>query len=290
MAKSWFGVVTGALICVGLTLAGCEKQPAGPAKPAPSEGAKVTKPKPAVPPEEKKAAKPAEAPKPAPAAEKPAAQPAPPAPAPSVAEPAPIPPPAGAVVLFDGKDNSKWEGMGGKPCPWKVENGALACVPGSGSIVSKEEFGDCRLHIEFRVPLMPDAKGQSRGNSGVYLQGRYEIQVLDSFGIAQPDKGDCGALYSIVAPRVNACKPPEQWQTYDITFRAPKFDAQGKMVKKGELTVLQNGIDIIDKFPLDRNTPGELDKDLSKPGPILLQDHGNLVKYRDIWLVPLKAE
>jgi hypothetical protein len=278
LVESSLGLIVGALMGFGLALAGCEKEPAAPAKP-----------KTAAPVRQEEAAKPAATPEAPKAAPKPTevAKPAPPAEKPAVAEPAPIPPPAGAVVLFDGKDNSKWEGMGGKPCPWKVENGALACVPGSGSIVSKEKFGDCRLHIEFRVPLMPDAKGQARGNSGVYLQGRYEIQVLDSFGIAQPDKGDCGALYSIVAPRVNACKPPEQWQTYDITFRAPKFDAQGKMTKKGELTVLQNGINIIDRFPLDRNTPGELDKDLSKPGPILLQDHGNLVKYRDIWLVPL---
>jgi hypothetical protein len=282
--RTWIGM--GGCLAFGLAIAltGCEKQqgPAGEKKALPPTAAKESakseaKPSPS-------AAKPAEAPKtPAQAP----AKPAPPAAAAAkAAEPAPVPPPPGVKVLFDGKDASGWVRTDGKPCPWKVENGALCCVPSSGSIMTQEKFGDFQLHIEFMTPLMPDAKGQARGNSGVYLQGRYEIQILDSLGLP-PKDNECGSLYSIVAPRVNACKPPETWQTYDITFRAPKFDVQGKMTQKGELTVIQNETNIIDKFALDKNTPGELDKDLSKPGPLMLQDHGNLVKFRNIWMKPL---
>ncbi len=262
-------------------------KPAAP-KPAPP------KPKPAAP---KPAAKPA-APKPAPAKPKPkpAAKPVTPKPAPKPApakpaakpQPKPVPPPKGAIVLFDGKDTSGWTKTDGKPFPWKVEDGAMVCVPRSGSIRTKQTFGDHKLHIEFRVPYMPKALGQARGNSGVYIQGRYEIQVLDSFLIKQPGKGDCAALYSLIAPSKNACGRPMEWQTYDITFRAPKFDKDKKMTKKGRITVVQNGQTVIDDKEIPDTTPGGIDRDPTKPGALMLQDHGNTVAFRNVWVVPIK--
>ena len=140
--------------------------------------------------------------------------------------PAPVPKIAGLVQLFDGTSGSlaaNWR-QGGKPPSWSIENGAMTSV--KGDIATVEKYMDFQLHIEFRVPYMPDKKGQGRGNSGVFLQGRYEIQVLDSYGIREPGSGDCGAVYSQYAPLVNACKPPLQWQTYDIAYRAPRFDSQ----------------------------------------------------------------
>lgn len=212
-------------------------------------------------------------------------------------------PPKGAVVLFDGKDASGWLRVGGKGAPhqWKVEDGAFVCDPRKGSVLTKQKFGDQKLHIEFRTPHMPDAsKGsQARGNSGVYLQGRYEIQVLDSYGLDRPiQNDDCGALYKLITPSYNACLPPNEWQSYDITFHAPKFDKSGKkMIKKGRLTVVQNGITIIDDKEIPGTTAGGVDDnpkkrgtqyDVAKPGPLMLQDHGNTVAFRNIWVVPLK--
>jgi hypothetical protein len=155
--------------------------------------------------------------------------------------------------------------------------------------VTKERFSDYQLHLEFKTPLLPDAKGQARGNSGVFMQGRYEIQVLDSFGL-EPGKGDCGALYNKAAPLVNACRPPREWQTYDITFRAPRFDAEGKVTENGRVTVLQNGTCVQNNTEIPGTTWGETFGKLSDPGPIVLQDHGNPVEYRNIWIIPLPAK
>lgn len=197
-------------------------------------------------------------------------------------------PPAGAVVLFDGKDASAWVRMDDKPCPWKVEDGALVCVPRSGNIKTKKTFDSHKLHIEFRTPLMADAKGQARGNSGVYIQGLYEVQVLDSFGL-EPKDDDCGAIYKQYAPSKNACLPPEQWQSYDITFHAPVFK-DGKVEKKARITVVQNGITIIDNKEIGPTLGGiaRRYREQDKPGPLMLQDHGNLVAFRNIWVEPLK--
>jgi hypothetical protein len=168
-----------------------------------------------------------------------------------------------------------------------VENGYAEIAPGKGDIMTKKKFGDCQLHVEFWIPLLANRKGQSRGNSGVYLQGRYEVQVLDSYNNSTYPKGVCGALYNIIAPTKNASKPPEQWQTYDITFRAPRVDGQDKVTEKGEITVVHNGTTIIDKGQFDHPTGGELDNKQGTPGPILLQDHGAKVRYRNIWIKPL---
>ena len=212
-------------------------------------------------------------------------------------------PPKGAIVLFDGKDLSGWTKLDGKPAPWKVEDGYMECVPKQGDIKTKENVGpDFQLHVEFWLPLMANATGQGRSNSGVYLQGRYEIQVLDSYMNKTYANGACGALYGIIAPNwaaaeekglsepKNPCKPPEQWQTYDITFHAPRVNGQGKVTESGRLTVVQNGVTVIDNGAFDQVTGGALDEKIGEPGPIRLQDHGNKVRSRNIWLKPLGAK
>jgi hypothetical protein len=197
----------------------------------------------------------------------------------------PIPPPEGAIVLFDGKSLDAWVKQDGKTKPtWKVLEGGLLEVQ-RGNIITRAKFdGDFELHVEFRVPYMPQAKGQARGNSGVYLQGRYEVQILDSYGL-QSKNNDCGAIYEVAAPRVNACKAPTIWQSYDIEFHSPKCE-NGKMVTPPRMTVYQNGIKIHDNvaIPVDHTRAG-METDPCTPGPILLQDHGNPVQFRNIWLV-----
>jgi hypothetical protein len=203
------------------------------------------------------------------------------------------PPPAGAKVLFDGKNLEGWVMQkGNAPPAWRLDDGSLECKPGSGSILTTEKFGpDFQLHVEFWLPLMKDAKGQGRSNSGVYLQGRYEIQVLDSYMNDTYPDGSVGALYQILTPDLEAqkkaVKPPEQWNAYDITFRAPRVDAAGKVTEKGQVTVVLNGVTLIDKGQFDKTTGGAIDQKLGESGPILLQDHGNKIRFRNIWLKPL---
>ena len=201
--------------------------------------------------------------------------------------------PKGAIALFSGKSeeiSANWVKRGSEqPAAWKVIDGAA--VAGGGDIITKQKFADCQLHVEFKVPLMADKKGQQRGNSGVKLQGRYEIQILDSYGVSDPGTGDCGAVYTIAAPLVNACRPPEQWQTYDIVFRAPRTDTDGNVTDKGRVSVWLNGILVQNNTEIPKPTGNRpLDKEVGKPGPILLQDHGCKVQFRNIWILPLPAE
>lgn len=195
-------------------------------------------------------------------------------------------PPSDALVLFDGKDLSHWISTDGKsPANWKITNGAMEVR--NGGIMTKENFdGHFKLHVEFRVPYMPKAQGQGRGNSGVYQQGRYEVQVLDSYGLDSKDN-DCGGIYEVAKPLVNACKAPTVWQSYDIDFRAPEFK-DGKKTRPARISVVHNGVLIHDnvEIPVD-NTRAGLGGDPSKPGPIMLQDHGNPVQFRNIWLKKL---
>lgn len=199
-------------------------------------------------------------------------------------------PPESAVVLFNGSDLSNWTTRDGGEPGWEVEDGVMAVVPRTGDIMTTERFTDHLLHLEFMTPDMPEATGQAKGNSGVFLQGRYEIQVLDSYGIAVPGMGDCGAIYNQFAPLVNACKPPMEWQTYDVIFRAPRLDDDGEIVENTRVTVLQNGLVILNNVILAGTTGANIGGGVGDPGPLLLQDHGNLVKFRNIWAVPLPLE
>ena len=198
--------------------------------------------------------------------------------------------PENAVVLFEGGPLSNWHGRDGSPATWRVEDGVMTVV--KGDIVSDETYMDALIHLEFMEPDMPGATGQAKANSGVFVQGRYEIQVLDSYGWAVPGKGDCGAIYNQHAPLVNACKPPLEWQTYDIIFRAARLDEAGTVVEQARMTVLQNGIVIHNNIEMLGITGGPLDQVEGPPGPLLLQDHGgDLLQYRNVWLVhlPLKG-
>jgi len=195
-------------------------------------------------------------------------------------------PPAGAIVLFNGKNFKQWKHTGKKAgddsVQWNLlKDGAMEVKKGTGSIVTKKKFTDFKLHVEFRTPFMPDARCQGRGNSGVYLQERYEVQVLDSYALEGEDN-ECGGIYKVGAPLVNMCAPPTQWQTYDITFYAPSAEK-----KNARVTVVHNGVTIHDNLSLPKPTGGALDSDVNKAGGIYLQDHGNPVQYRNIWLVEL---
>lgn len=199
------------------------------------------------------------------------------------------PPPKDAIILFNGKDLTGWTKPDGKtPAHWKVlESGAMEVV-GGGNIITEKKFdGHFKLHVEFRVPYMPKATGQGRGNSGVYVQGRYEVQVLDSYGLESKDN-DCGGIYGIAAPKSNACKAPTVWQSYDIDFHAPKC-VDGKKTEMATITVFHNGVKIHDDVKITKdNTTAGLGGDPCTPGPIMLQDHGNPVQFRNIWLVPVE--
>jgi len=199
------------------------------------------------------------------------------------------PAPANAVALFNGKDVTNWRQRNGEPANWTVEDGVMTV--GHGDIMSDETFLDAYLHVEFRCPDMPSETGQAKGNSGVFLQGRYEIQVLDSYGWVAPGLGDCGAIYNQFAPLVPACKPPLEWQTYDAIFRAARLDDAGAVAEGVRLTLLHNGIVVHNNIQLPGVTGGPIDLNEGQPGPLLLQDHGNPVQYRNIWLVhlPLKG-
>ncbi len=194
-------------------------------------------------------------------------------------------PPPQAVVVFNAKDVSNWRQRNGQPAVWPVAEGVTTAR--GGDIMTKETFLDFYLHLEFRVPDMPQATGQAKGNSGVYLAGRYEIQVLDSYGWEVPGMGDCGALYGQFAPLVNACKPAPEWQSYDVIFRAARLDEKGNMQEHARVTVLHNGIVIHNNIELPGPTAGAIDNQEGVAGPLLLQDHGDPVQYRNIWFLPL---
>jgi len=192
-------------------------------------------------------------------------------------------------VLFDGTGFSHWRHPGGKEVQWETVGDAMRIVPRSGSIITKQDFKDFRMHIEFKTPQMPpNVRGQGRGNSGVYIQRRYELQILDSYGL-EAMKNGCGSLYKQRAPDKNVCKKPGEWQSYDITFRAARFEGQGKNAKKVEnarITVVHNGVVVHDDVEL-RNKTGAGRPEGPEPGPILLQDHGNKMEFRNIWIEPL---
>ena len=183
-------------------------------------------------------------------------------------------PPAGAVVLFDGSEKSAANFTRGQ-----IVMGNLL----RHDCESKEAFGDHHMHLEFRTPFIPAARGQGRGNSGMYVQGRYEVQVLDSFGL-DGKNNECGGIYSISEPKVNMCLPPLGWQTYDYDFTAARYDDAGKKVKNARITLWHNGVVIHDDLELPNGTPGK-HPEADGPGILYLQGHGNPVVFRNIWAI-----
>ena len=189
--------------------------------------------------------------------------------------------PSDAVVLFDGTDLSEWIGADGEPANWIVADGAMTV--NKGDIITRKTFGDMQIHLEFATPASAKGEGQDRGNSGVYIHGNYEVQILDSYRDETCNNSMCGAIYKLSPPLVNASRPPGLWQVYDIIFRAPGFDSEGKVIKKAAVTVLHNDKliqDHVEVVPTGARTGSE-----EIPcGPIKLQDHNHPVKFRNIWV------
>lgn len=189
--------------------------------------------------------------------------------------------PEGATVI----DASQLIHEGGKPCDWPVVDGALEV--GKGSLITKEKYQDFQLHVEFNIPEPPaGAKDQERSNSGVYIQQRYEVQILESFGEDPPRFNGCGSIYRQKAPDKNAARKAGEWQTYDITFQGARFE-DGKKVKGARITLIWNGVKVHDDYEITAKT-GAGKPEGAEPGPILFQDHGAKVKFRNIWILPKK--
>jgi hypothetical protein len=195
--------------------------------------------------------------------------------------------PSDAVVLFDGKDLSQWRMKGGAPAKWKVEGGYLEIVPGSGDLVTTRAFGDCQLHLEWAAPAPPKGEGQDRGNSGVYLMERYEVQVLDSYRNRTYADGQAAAIYGQFPPLVNASRAPGEWQEYDIVFHRPRFERDGKLARPARMTVFHNGVLVHDDVALVGAVAHQVQASYTAHPdrlPLLLQDHGSPVRYRNIWV------
>ncbi len=210
-------------------------------------------------------------------------------PQPRVVGAPPDAPPADAVVLFDGRDLSAWTGGDGGPAGWVVAAGAMT-VQG-GDLVTRREFGDFQLHLEFMTPASAEGLGQDRGNSGIYIHRNYEVQILDSYGDNTKTyaNGTCASIYKLFPPLVNASREPGQWQTYEIFFRAARFDAAGNRTRKALITLVHNGVLVQDhreSVPTGART-GQ--PDVAR-GPILLQDHHHPVAFRNIWIRELEPQ
>lgn len=198
--------------------------------------------------------------------------------------------PSDAIVLFDGHNLDQWEMVqGGGPAKWTVSNGYFTVKPGTGSIQTKQSFGDCQLHIEWRTPKPATGEGQSRGNSGIFLQSQYELQVLDNYKAKTYTNGQAGSIYKDTPPLVNVCKQPGEWQTYDVIYHAPVFSKTGEVEKPATFTVLQNGVLIQDNLAIQGKTlfTGKHYYEKHGPLPLQLQDHNHPVSYRNIWIRPL---
>jgi hypothetical protein len=202
-------------------------------------------------------------------------------------------PPSDATVLFDGRDLSQWGAMDGGPTRWVVKDGVMECVAGSGMIRTLQSFGDCQLHVEYAAPVPPRGKSQGRGNSGVFLMGIYEIQVLDNYDNPTYADGYDAAIYGQYPPLVNACRPPGQWQSYDVIFTRPRFDDKGQVIAPARITLLHNGVLVQNNIALLGNTPYMLRPEYRPHAdklPLALQDHGNPVRYRNIWMRELGSD
>jgi hypothetical protein len=203
----------------------------------------------------------------------------------------PVAAPKDATVLFDGTDLSKWMHADGKPAGWIVRDGYFEVKAGTSNILTRESFGDAQLHVEWMAPLPVKGEGQNRGNSGVYVLGKYEIQVLDSYqNVTYPD-GQAGALYGQYPPAVNASRPPGEWQSYDIFYRGPRWDSSGRLTRPATVTVVHNGVKVQDEVVLSGPT-GHYSRPPYEPHaekmPVLLQDHSDPVRFRNIWIRELR--
>lgn len=205
-------------------------------------------------------------------------------------------PPSDAVVLFNGADLDNWTTRDGAPTNCRVEEAEMVCRSGDGDIMTRDTFGDAQIHVEFKVPLMPNETGQWRANSGVYVLGAWEVQILDSYENPTYPEGMLGAVYGFSAPLVNAARPPEQWQSYDIVVRMPRCDENGSLKKPGSMTVFLNGVLVQKNVRLDRLGPGHIDKTICAEGPLLFQDHSGFggpmteMRFRNIWIRSFKKE
>jgi len=189
------------------------------------------------------------------------------------------------VILFDGTDIGHFSHVNGSPLKWIVENGVMKVLPFSGDIISDVKFRDAHIHVEWMEPItLNPLKNQHKGNSGVFIHGIYEVQVLDSYGVEEPKNNDCAAIYEMYAPLVNACKPPLEWQEYDIYFRAPRFNEDGSIKEFARVTVIQNGICVQNNVELYRRCGGGIESDIRGEGPLLLQDHMHNVWFRNIYI------
>ena len=211
---------------------------------------------------------------------------------PKMVDPGPVGgPPADAIVLFNGKDLAAWQSARDKSAAkWAIKDGAMEVVRGTGDIETKEAFGDVQLHVEWATPAEVKGEGQGRGNSGIFLQGQYEVQVLDSYNNKTYFHGQAGSIYKQHVPLVNASRGPGQWQAYDIIYHAPQFDESGKVLKKATFTVLHNGVLVQDHVEVMGSTTHEpVQPVYTKHGKasIRLQDHGNPTRFRNIWVRPL---
>lgn len=198
--------------------------------------------------------------------------------------------PSDAVVLFDGSSLDAWVSSNDKKAaPWTVEDGIFTVKPGSGGIETKQQFEDYQLHIEWRSPLVIKGEGQGRGNSGVFMQGIYEVQVLDTYNNKTYVNGQAASIYKQHIPLVSAVKKPGEWHSYDIIWTAPRFNADGSVKSKARITVLHNGILVQNNVEIEGTTEyiGLPKYKAHGPGPIALQDHGNPVSYRNVWIRPL---
>ena len=198
--------------------------------------------------------------------------------------------PSDAIVLFNGTDASAFEAKGGGPIKWKIENGIMTVVGGTGEIHTKQGFGDCQLHIEWRTPAEVKGDGQGRGNSGIFFMGRYELQILDSYNNRTYSNGQAASIYKQLPPLVNVSRGPGEWQTYDVIFIAPRFYEDGSVKSQAQITVLHNGVLVQNHAVLLGGTQyiglANYEKHSDKE-PIILQDHGNPTSFRNIWIRPL---
>ncbi len=194
--------------------------------------------------------------------------------------------PSDAIILFDGANLDEWSNSKGEAAGWNVADGAMTVVKGTGTVQTKRNFGSVQLHLEWRTPAEVVSEGQGRGNSGVFLNGIYEVQVLDSYDNRTYSNGQAASIYKQSMPLVNACRPPGEWQTYDIVYMQPEFNKDGIKVKSGTLTVIQNGILVQNNIEIRGTTPyiGLPKNPAHGDGPLILQDHGNPVSYRNIWV------